>query len=170
MDNFITINYKERTYSVNKADTLQSLLTREELLQLPMSVWQELFEKKDGRCYFDILIKVLENLIKYYGESSNIKSFLYKNAKYWLDKDTRVGLMNLAKCNPEILNLILEDNIIELQVEDAIKFLQDLEIYAAKCKVNTTKHLISIKDLKTVADIINYDYTSGYPDKIVLNG
>jgi len=26
-----------------------------------------------------------------------------------------------------------------------------------------------IKELRTVEDVVNYDYTSGYPDKITLN-
>ena len=36
-------------------------------------------------------------------------------------------------------------------------------------KSTTTKHLQAIKELKTVEDVVNYNYTSGYPDKITLN-
>jgi hypothetical protein len=44
-----------------------------------------------------------------------------------------------------------------------------LEVYAGKCFVNTTQHLLAIKELRTVEDVVNYDYTSGYPNKITLN-
>jgi hypothetical protein len=64
----------------------------------------------------------------------------------------------------------LEDEIIELPVDIANKFLKELEVYAGKCYLNTQKHLIAIKSLETLEDMINYDYTSGYPEKIVLNG
>lgn len=165
----IQINYNNRNYIINKNDSLKTLLTQTELLKLPMSVWQEIFKLKDGVCYFNLMLQVLEATIKAYDKSSKVNSFNYNKKEYWLDKATRVGLQNLANCSSENMSLVLGGKIVELPVDKMKEFLAQLEVYAGKCYINTTKHLLAIKELKTVEDIVNYDYTSGYPDKITLN-
>lgn len=170
MDNFIQINYNNRNYVINKEDSLKTLLTQEQLLQLPLSTWKDIFQLKDGVCYFKLMILVLESIIKAYDKSTKINSFYYKGKEYWLDKATRVGLQNLANCNPsDSMPLVIGNTIVTLSVDQVKEFLSQLEVYAGKCYINTAQHLLAIKDLKTVEDIINYDYTSGYPDKITLN-
>lgn len=168
-DNFMQISHDNRYYVINKDDSLKTLLTQEELLKLPLSVWKELFELKDGVCYFRLMLQVLEAAIKAYDKSSNVDSFYYNDKEYWLDKATRVGLQNLANCSTDNMSLVLGSEIIELPVDKVKEFLAQLEVYAGKCYVNTTQHLLAIKELKTVEDVIKYDYTSGYPDKITLN-
>lgn len=165
----IQVTYNGKSYFINKTDTLKSMLSREELLQLPMKTWIELLNLKDGRYYLSTLLTIIEALIRAYDKSSNVNSFYYKGKKYWLDKNTRVGLQNLANCSSDNISLVLEDTIVELSIDKAKSFLSKLEEYAGKCYINTTKHLLAIKDFKTVEDVINYDYTTGYPDKITLN-
>ena len=165
----IQVTYNGKSYFINKTDTLKSMLSREELLQLPMKTWVELLNLKDGRYYLSTLLTIIEALIRAYDKSSNVNSFYYKEKEYWLDKNTRVGLQNLANCSSDNMSLVLEDTIVELSIDKAKSFLSKLEEYAGKCYINTTKHLLAIKDFKTVEDVINYDYTTGYPDKITLN-
>ena len=165
----IQVTYNGKSYFINKTDTLKSMLSREELLQLPMKTWVELLNLKDGRYYLSTLLTIIVALIKAYDKSSNVNSFYYKGKEYWLDKNTRVGLQNLANCSSDNMSLVLEDTIVELSIDKAKSFLSKLEEYAGKCYINTTKHLLAIKDFKTVEDVINYDYTTGYPDKITLN-
>lgn len=168
-NNFIQITYNDRYYVINKEDSLKSLLTHGELLVLPMSVWKELFEQKDGTCYFNLMLQVIEAEIEAYDKSPNVNSFYYNDKEYWLDKATRVGLQNLANCSTDNMSLILGNQIIDLSVDKAKEFLAQLEVYAGKCFVNTTQHLLAVKQLRTVEDIINYDYTVGYPNKVTLN-
>lgn len=168
-DNFIQISHDNRYYVINKDDSLKSLLTHEGLLRLPLSVWKGLFERKDGVCYFKLMLPVLEAVIKAYDKSFNVNSFYYNDKEYWLDKATRVGLQNLITSGADNISILLGDQLVELTPDKAKEFLSQLEMYAGKCFVNTAKHLINIKSLKTVQDIIDYDYTSGYPDKITLN-
>lgn len=165
----IQVTYNGKSYFINKTDTLKSMLSREELLQLPMKTWVELLNLKDGRYYLSTLLTIIGALIRAYDKSSNVNSFYYKGKKYWLDKNTRVGLQNLANCSSDNMSLVLKDTIVELSIDKAKSFLSKLEEYAGKCYINTTKHLLAIKDFKTVEDVINYDYTTGYPDKITLN-
>lgn len=168
-NNFMQISYNNRYYVINKDDSLKTLLTHEELLRLPLSVWKELFELKDGVCYFKLMLPVLEAVITAYDKSYKVNSFYYKGKEYWLDKATRVGLQNLANCSSENMSLVLGSEIIELPVDKVKEFLAQLEVYAGKCYLNTTQHLLAIKELRTVEDVVNYDYTSGYPNKITLN-
>ena len=165
----IQVTYNGKSYFINKTDTLKSMLSREELLQLPMKTWVELLSLKDGRYYLSTLLTIIEALIRAYDKSSNVNSFYYKGKEYWLDKNTRVGLQNLANCSSDNMSLVLGDTIVELSIDKAKTFLSKLEEYAGKCYINTTKHLLAIKDFQTVEDVINYDYTTGYPDKITLN-
>ena len=169
MSTFMKIDYENRYYVINKEESLKSLLTHKELLTLPMNVWKEIFEQKDGVCYFNLMLQVLQACIEYYDKSSNVNSFYYKDNIYWLDKSTRVGLQTLANSSQDNISLVLGNEIIELELDKAKQFLSQLEVYAGQCYLNTTKHLLSIKNLKTIEEIVNYNYTTGYPDKITLN-
>lgn len=55
-----------------------------------------------------------------------------------------------------------------LSAEFVKQFILQLEAYAYKCYVNTAKHQQKIQSLQTLEDILNYDYTTGYPEKITL--
>ena len=49
------------------------------------------------------------------------------------------------------------------------KMLKRVYKFWALCYyVQTQKHLIAVDSLKTPEEVINYDYTTGYPEKIVL--
>ena len=115
------------------------------------------------------MLPVLEAVIREYDKSPNVNSFYYNNKEYWLDKATRVGLQSLASYGSDNMSLVLGDEIVKLSIDKIKEFLAQLEIYAGKCYINTARHLLAIKKLRTVEDIIKYDYTSGYPDKITLN-
>lgn len=167
-NDFVKISYKDHSYVIYKGDSLKTLLTNDELLTLPLSTWKTIFEQKDGICYNDLLYRVLEQKIRYYDTSSDVNSFYYNNEKYWFSKEIRTSLQNLANSSSEDITLVLGNNLVKLSTDKVKEFLSQLEVYAGKCYVNTAKHLQSIKNLKTIEDLINYDYTSGYPSKITL--
>lgn len=111
---------------------------------------------------------ILKAKINLYDKSENVNSFIFKDKNLWLDKATRVGLMHLANCSTEDIQLILGDQILIFSPDFVKEFLTRLEVYAGKCYVQTQKHLIAVDALKTPEEVINYDYTTGYPEKIVL--
>ena len=47
--------------------------------------------------------------------------------------------------------------------------LSALEVYAIDCYNTTTDHMFAIKQLNSIEDIESYDYTTGYPDKLIFN-
>lgn len=111
----------------------------------------------------------LLTLIKYYDKSEQIDSFIYKNKNYWFDKNTRTSLLTLAQYSEKTITLVLGDEIVILDTYIAKDFLRNLELYASKCFLTTAQHLKNVKELKKLEDIINYDYTYGYPNKLNLN-
>jgi hypothetical protein len=77
-------------------------------------------------------------------------------------------LYNLSKFAEDDVEFIVGNEIIDLSPTKLQKFIDDLEVFAYKCYVNTFKHLQTVDTLSNIEDIINYDYTTGYPDKIIL--
>ena len=163
------IALNDKNYLINKDSSLESLLIRKDLCDLTIKEWNELLLQKDGIVFPKTLNKILTHKIDNYDTSENVNSFIINGESFWLDKNTRVGLMHLANCSEGDVELMLKDRILTIPVDVAKYFLAQLEIYAGKCYLQTQKHLLAIKDLHTIEDIINYDYTKGYPDKVTFN-
>ena len=76
------------------------------------------------------------------------------------------------------MDIILGDDIYSIKPEKLADLINSLEQYAYKCKVTTQKHINEINNYKDPTNpeeygkfidfIINYDYMSGYPEKIEL--
>lgn len=88
----------------------------------------------------------------------------------WLDKVTRSGLM--LRFNSELAmkkeNTTLWYNGVSftLPLNTAIQMLYALEVYASECYDNTQAHLANVSVLETIEEINEYDYTTGYPEKL----
>lgn len=165
----IIIEYNGITYKVNPKTAITQLIEDTSLIKLPMKQWEVLLEAKSLHKQMPRYLQILEAKIKDYDTSSEVNSFLIGENKFWLDKATRVGLMHLANCSTDSLQLVLGDQVLTIPVDIAKDFLSKLEVYAGQCYLQTQKHLLAIKSLKTVEDVINYDYTKGYPEKITFN-
>lgn len=163
------VSLNNQNYFINRDSTIESLLDNKSLYSLSIKDWETLLRQKDGIVFPKTLKKILLHKIEQYDTSENVNSFIINGESFWLDKNTRVGLMHLANCSEDSVQLVLKDRILTIPVDVAKYFLSQLEVYAGKCYLQTQKHLLAINDLHTVEDIINYDYTKGYPDKITFN-
>ena len=118
-------------------------------------------------------LKVLKNdEITKYDTSSNVNVFSLNGVDVWLDRDTRVGLMNsttIAK-NMGQENTILWLGTVKITVkcDQAIQLLSALEMYALSCFNKTAEHKKNVEALSTINEIVSYDYTVGYPEKLNL--
>jgi hypothetical protein len=117
-------------------------------------------------------IKLLRAINKY-DSSEEVNSFSFNGTDMWLDKATRVGLMNsttIAKSmGNETTTLWLGDTGIVLKCDDVIKILSEIEVYALECYNVTAKHKTEVKTLTTLEALKSYDYTVGYPNKLIFN-
>lgn len=160
----ITVNNHQETFSKRKfsKELLNSKLLAELSFQNLLEIWEKLYGIPKN--IKDILIKKIE----LYRSSSAVKSFIYNNREYWIDKNNRTSLLNVCNFNLGDVDLVLGDQVVSLPSTQLKTFLLKLESYACKCFVNASKHLAEASKLESTEDIINYDYTTGYPEKIVL--
>ena len=107
-----------------------------------------------------------------YDSSSSVNSFLLNGMEVWLDKATRVGLMNsttIAKSmGQEKTTLWLGSYQLEVECDKAIQLLSALEMYALECFNVTAAHKKAVSELDNIDAVLTYDYKSGYPDKLKM--
>lgn len=136
------------------------------------------FAKKCASIIFDA--PTLENAIKAkleeitkYDVSSAVNGFYYQGSEYWLDKATRVGLMNstrIIKDSGQTTTTLWFNNLcFTLSVDDVIDKLSALEQYALSCYNVTASHKIAVQALTTIEEVNEYDITADYPSKIDLS-
>lgn len=116
--------------------------------------------------------KAMLAYIEKYDASSSVNSFLLNGMQVWLDKATRVGLMNsttIAKSmGQQKTTLWLGSYQLEVDCDKAIQLLSALEMYALECFNVTASHKATVGELKTIEEVLTYDYKSGYPDKLKM--
>lgn len=66
----------------------------------------------------------------------------------------------------ERLQFFVNDTLIDVSVEQAEQMLAMVQLYADKCFIVTKTHQNNIKNLTSVEDIENYNYKTGYPEKL----
>ena len=101
----------------------------------------------------------------------HLNSFIYQGKSYWLDKEKRESIKNLINTSykdAEVFNLILGDQIVEISPKILLKFLEDLSKYSYECLITLTKHKNNLKNIKSINELLKFDYTTGYPNKLIL--
>lgn len=137
---------------------------------LSIQEWSDILKAREGILNFSSLYRVINKCISYYDSSNKVNSFIYKNNNYWLDKDTRIGLFRLIDSGAEQITLKLNSGTyIDITPSRLKEFLNQLEVYAGKCFSITAKHLQNLYNLHTIEELLQFDYTADYPDKITLN-
>lgn len=117
--------------------------------------------------------KIMIEKVINYDSSEEVNSFSLNNIPAWLDKNTRVGLMNSMTIEKaagyKTTTLWLGTQNFTLPIDLAINFLNQLELYAKDCYNKTAEHKYNIEQLSTVEEILEYDFTLGYPDKLSIS-
>lgn len=108
--------------------------------------------------------------IEAYDTSEKVNSFLLNGITVWLNKDTRVGLMNSLtiekNAGKEESTLWFNNICVTINCEAAIQMLSALELYALSCYNVTAEHKVTVEGLTSLEEALTYDYTVGYPDKL----
>lgn len=107
-----------------------------------------------------------------YDTSDKVNGFKLNGTVFWLDKATRVGLMNsttIAKnMGSETTDLWLGEVKLTINCDKVIRLLGGIEMYALECFNVTARHKAEVNDLKTVAEVEAYDVTEGYPKQLEI--
>ena len=105
-----------------------------------------------------------------YDQSEDVNSFTLQGKTMWLPKETRVGLVNSVtiekNAGKETTVLWFGGERYELPVDTALQMLSALELYALECYNVTAAHKAAVNALESVEDVVAYDYTQGYPEKL----
>ena len=114
--------------------------------------------------------KMVQEQIDKYDTSPSVNGFMLNGLRVWLNKDTRVGLMNstqIAKAMGKTTTTLWFGGMqIEVNCDKAIQLLSALEMYALECFNVTAAHKKAVAELNTVEEVLEYDYTKGYPEQL----
>ena len=113
-------------------------------------------------------LKIAE--IDAYDKSSAVNGFVLNGAVVWLDKATRVGLMNSTSITKAMgqptTTLWLGESKMEVPCDTAIQLLSALEMYALECFNVTAAHKVAVSELNSIEEVEKYDITAGYPAQL----
>ena len=111
--------------------------------------------------------------IEKHDTSSAVNGFILNGQRVWLDKATRVGLMNsttIAKAMGQpTTTLWLGDAKLVVECDKAIQLLSALEMYALECFNVTAVHKKAVAEMSTVESVLAYDYTAGYQEVLEMS-
>lgn len=143
------------------------------------------FDEEEVKNAFDEYIQGIEKIklqqakqdklqeIDTYDLSSAVNGFILNGLLVWLDKATRVGLMNsttIAKAaGQETTTLWLKGVKLVVGCDMAIQLLSALEMYALECFNVTASHKAAVGELKSIEEVEAYDYKSGYPKMLKMS-
>lgn len=111
--------------------------------------------------------------INAYDTSTSVNGFKLNGNVFWLDKATRVGLMNSTEitkaAGQETTDLWMDDVKLTIPCDTVIKLLSAIELYALECFNTTARHKAEVRKLKTVEEVEKYDIKEGYPKQLEIN-
>lgn len=108
-----------------------------------------------------------------YDTSDKVNGFMLNGLLVWLDKATRVGLMNsttIAKAaGQETTTLWLGGMKLVVDCDKAIQLLSALEMYALECFNVTASHKAAVGWLMSLEEVEAYDYKTGYQKMLEMS-
>lgn len=111
--------------------------------------------------------------IEQYDTSSAVNGFKLNGTVVWLDKATRVGLMNSTEITKnrggKTTDLWLGEVKLTLDCDKVIELLGGIEMYALECYNTTARHKAEVQELKTVKEVEAYDIKEGYPEQLSIS-
>lgn len=125
----------------------------------------------------DVKARKVEEILAY-DSSEAVNEFSIVGVPMWLDKATRAGLMlrfqaeqarAIAEVNETPMTTLWNDGQpYTLPLETAQQMLIALELYASECYDNTQSHIAEVQKLESKEAVESYDYTTGYPQKLLF--
>lgn len=108
--------------------------------------------------------------ISTYDASDSVNTLVVNGQRGWLDKATRVGLMNgvgVAKaCGMERMSLWIDGREYVMDVARLEELLVKVEVYAMGCYNVTSGHRRAVDGLTTLEAVLGYDFKAGYPKMV----
>lgn len=130
-------------------------------------------EEETAHLEYEESNKAREEVLKKIGEydvSDNVNSFYFGKVKTWLDKNTRVGLVNSVNMTKaaggDVYTVWLNGYDHTMPCDTLLAMLNALELYAIRCYYITEKHKSAVMNMSGAERIRSYDYKAEYPEML----
>lgn len=106
------------------------------------------------------------NALAVYDSSEAVNGFTLSGTTMWIAPDERANyiltLQGAQRLGVETVTFLGH----EIPVTLALQMLDAVNLYAMQCVAVTEAHRAAINALTTIAEVDNYDFTGGYPEKL----
>ena len=106
------------------------------------------------------------NALAVYDSSEAVNGFTLSGTTMWIAPDERANyiltLQGAQRLGVENVTFLGH----EIPVALALQMLDAVNLYAMQCVAVTEAHRAAINALTTIAEVDNYDFTGGYPEKL----
>lgn len=108
--------------------------------------------------------------IDVYDASSNVEEFTINGTPMWLNHELRQQIRTSAEAYSaagyDNMTKVFNGAEFTFPIAVWLQMLNALEVYAAEALNTTERHKNNVNAIDNVQDVIDYDYTAGYPDKL----
>lgn len=108
--------------------------------------------------------------LEQYDNSDSVNQFTINGIGTWftpIERSNYTSSISAAKIlGVENLTFYIESTAITVPTTQAEWMLAAVQLYADQCYITTKQHEYTIKQLESIDEIKNYDFTTNYPDKL----
>ena len=112
---------------------------------------------------------IIANIEKY-DDSTDVNQFYVNNIGVWFKPDERKTIEYGVRCSQSTGRSSYDVTWNSMQVsvpcDTALQILAQIEVYALDCLNVTAKHKAAVESFTTAEEVLSYDYTTGYPEKL----
>ena len=105
-----------------------------------------------------------------YDASPNVEQFTINGTPMWLNHEVRQQIRTSADAYEamgyESMTKVFNGMEFIFPITQWRQMLNALEVYAAEALNTTERHKNNIMSLETIEEVLNYDYTTNYPEKL----
>lgn len=108
--------------------------------------------------------------IQNYNMSDNVDGFILGGQQVWLTKPQRESLLTslnmFVKAGVDTFPFVLGGQAMELPCATLEQMLAAVEVYATQCMMVTAGHTAKVSAMRSEQRMLDYDYTTGYPEML----
>ena len=112
----------------------------------------------------------VEAEITAYDQSENVNQLSVNGIGVWFGPDERAkikqGVESCKSTGRETYDVAWNGLRISVACDNALAILAQIEVYALDCLNVTAKHKAAVEALTEMEDVLAYDYTTEYPEKL----
>lgn len=142
--------------------------TEQQMLDAGWQVWIEPEPSEETKLQMAKQEKIMQ--IDNYDASPKVEQFTINDTPMWLNHEVRQQIKTSVEAyiatGKETVTKIFDGVEYTFPCETWLQMLAALEVYAAEALNATERHKINVSKMDNIQDVIDYDYTTGYPLKL----